>query len=198
MNARRLLLAAAAALPTLAAAASFDCAKARTSVEHLICADPALSALDERLATAYKAASAHDGKLRAQQREWISGTRNKCDSTACLSQAYTQRLQALDTPAAACAVRTADVVGHWANAAPVSDPFEEADFSGEKDDLAFVSFVHHAPFITGSWSLKDCRIHIAGTGDRTDFDFEVLGLSKGRLALKDASDGSAVTLKKLK
>ncbi len=35
-------------------AASFDCAKAGTIVEKTICADPALSTLDERMAAAYK------------------------------------------------------------------------------------------------------------------------------------------------
>lgn len=37
-----------------APAASFDCAKAGTIVEKTICADPALSKLDERMAAAYK------------------------------------------------------------------------------------------------------------------------------------------------
>lgn len=40
------------------AAPSFDCAKARTKVEKAICASPALSALDRRIAAAYAAAMA--------------------------------------------------------------------------------------------------------------------------------------------
>ncbi|WP_160296756.1 hypothetical protein [Sphingomonas sp. ERG5] len=35
-----------------AGAASFDCAKASTRVEKLVCSDPQLSRLDERLAAA--------------------------------------------------------------------------------------------------------------------------------------------------
>ena len=69
-----LLLAALA--PPLAAAASFDCAKARTKVENLICKDPQLSRQDEDLAKAYgEALKAWDGRIAAyvkmSQRGWM-------------------------------------------------------------------------------------------------------------------------------
>jgi uncharacterized protein len=199
MTARGLLLAAALlAAPLAAAAASFDCAKAGTPVERMVCADPGVSALDERVADAYKAACARDPRVKESQREWLAGTRNKCGSTACLSQAYTARLEALGQAGPACAVAAAQLVGHWLNVADTADPFEEADFTSDKGEQAFVSFVHHAPFITGTWTLQDCKLHIAGSGDRTDFDYAVTGLAKGRLSLKDDSDGSAVVLRKAK
>ena len=50
------LLALIATTP-LARAASFDCARAATTVEHAICADAKLSALDEREVAAYAAAT---------------------------------------------------------------------------------------------------------------------------------------------
>jgi uncharacterized protein YecT (DUF1311 family) len=70
-----LLLAALA--PSLASAASFDCAKARTKVEKLICKDPQLSRQDEDLAKAYgEALKAWDGKTAAyvklSQRGWVA------------------------------------------------------------------------------------------------------------------------------
>jgi uncharacterized protein YecT (DUF1311 family) len=70
----------AAVIPSLAAspatAASFDCAKARTKVEKLICKDPQLSRQDEDLAKAYgEALKVWDGKIaayvRMSQRGWV-------------------------------------------------------------------------------------------------------------------------------
>ena len=76
------LVAALAALllivlaPSLASAASFDCAKARTKVEKLICKDPQLSRQDEDLAKTYgEALKLWDGKIaayvRLNQRGWV-------------------------------------------------------------------------------------------------------------------------------
>ncbi len=84
---------------------SFDCAKAETSAETLICEDPALSRLDRlvsaRYAAALRAARALDAgadeaeaELRAMQRGWISG-RDECwkagDLRSCVEDAYTRR-----------------------------------------------------------------------------------------------------------
>jgi len=52
-----------------AQAASYDCAKASTQVEHLICADEILSELDEEYSALYKAWYL-DGKDRLSQRLW--------------------------------------------------------------------------------------------------------------------------------
>jgi uncharacterized protein YecT (DUF1311 family) len=61
---------------------TFDCAKAQGEVEKLICSDPSLSALDQKLAEVYKAAFAKakdglDRQLTVDQRGWIKG-RNEC------------------------------------------------------------------------------------------------------------------------
>jgi uncharacterized protein len=91
---------------TAAYAASFDCTKAATKTEKLICADEKLSALDEQLATAYKTASetvTDKNALKAQQKKWLKQKRNVCSDVACLSQAYQARISALtasNTPAA--------------------------------------------------------------------------------------------------
>lgn len=193
-----LLVAALAVAPAVASAASFDCAKAGTPVERMICADPGVSALDQRLAEAYRSASARDPRVKESQREWLAGTRDKCGTTACLSQAYGARLEALKATGPACAVSTAQLVGDWLNVDENTESFEEAQFTSDKGEQGFVSFVHHAPFVTGTWTLKDCKVHIAGSGDRTDYDFAVVSLAKGRLNLKDESDGSALVLKKAK
>ena len=90
----------AAALP--ASAASFDCTKAKLDFEKAICSDKNLSALDEKLASAYKdlaAASNNPAALRAGQRDWGRG-RSECmkdqgKSLACLARSYIERTRLL-------------------------------------------------------------------------------------------------------
>jgi len=93
------------ACATAAAAASFDCAKAASAMERTICADPALSALDEQLAARFSAAlaaSLDPGDLRAEQRRWLARMR-AIPGTAELTNDYQVRLDVLariiaDTP----------------------------------------------------------------------------------------------------
>lgn len=86
-------------LPGVAAAASFDCAKAATRVEKAICADAEVSALDEHLGRFYFAARerlAENGScLVADQQLWLRGNRNTCADGACLKRAYLSRLSEL-------------------------------------------------------------------------------------------------------
>lgn len=110
-----LLLAALA--PSLAAAASFDCAKARTKVEKLICKDPQLSRQDEDLAKAYgEALKLWDGQIAAyvkvSQRGWMGaralsapgmgGGGELCEddraALACLRTIHADRIAVLRSP----------------------------------------------------------------------------------------------------
>jgi len=78
-------------------AASFDCAKAQTQVEKLICADADLSKLDEDLAAAYTAALIAHGKptaIRQAQKQWLK-ERNDCTSENCVKTAYATRIASL-------------------------------------------------------------------------------------------------------
>jgi len=80
-------------------AASFDCAKAQSKVEKMICADAGLSKLDGELNAAYKTAL-HDEKqansIRQTQKQWLV-ERNGCADAACVKRAYEDRLKALGT-----------------------------------------------------------------------------------------------------
>jgi uncharacterized protein len=80
-------------------AASFDCAKTTTKVEKMICADAELSNLDEELATAYTTALQIEQKMsyiQQAQKQWLKG-RNSCVDFACVKQAYSVRLQELES-----------------------------------------------------------------------------------------------------
>jgi tetratricopeptide (TPR) repeat protein len=73
---------------------SFDCGKATTPVEKLICNSPELSKLDVSLAETYKEAVSKDRSVRDDQRSW-NGEKNKCSDVECLKTAYEDRISQL-------------------------------------------------------------------------------------------------------
>ena len=78
-------------------AASFDCAKARTKVEHLICGNAELSKLDEKLNTAYKTVlqeKRYARSIKKAQIHWMK-KRNKCADAECVKHEYESRLYEL-------------------------------------------------------------------------------------------------------
>jgi uncharacterized protein len=80
--------------------ASFDCAKASTSVEKMICSSPELSRLDDELGVQFKTAKARADangmrpQFIATSREWLR-TLSECVNQNCIRQVYEQRLQSL-------------------------------------------------------------------------------------------------------
>ena len=77
--------------------ASFDCDKAFTKVEKIICTDSNLSALDERLSSLYKEVlKKTDDKnyFNKEQIDWLR-IRNKCNDTECVTQSYRDRIKTL-------------------------------------------------------------------------------------------------------
>jgi len=85
-------------VPTVSYSAGFDCRKASTLVEQLICRDKKLSVLDDQMALAFKSgktASDDPERLRFEQRQWIENIRDACTSLDCLYNAYDARLAEL-------------------------------------------------------------------------------------------------------
>lgn len=80
-------------------AASFDCAKAQSRVEKLICGDAEVSTLDEYLGRYYYGARETLREaapcLAADQKQWLSSVRNACADAGCLRKAYLERLSEL-------------------------------------------------------------------------------------------------------
>lgn len=77
--------------------ASFDCAKASTKVEKLICADRELSELDDRMANAYEWDTEGGDALprfRGSQKAWLA-KRNACADADCVRQRYDERIAEL-------------------------------------------------------------------------------------------------------
>jgi uncharacterized protein len=108
---RGLVCAAVVALAASAQAASFDCKKAASRIEHLICDDPDLNSYDSQLQGAYAGAldrSLHAAQVTADQRAWLR-QRDACADAKCLSPLYQARIAALakiSDPPATCSGET--------------------------------------------------------------------------------------------
>lgn len=84
-------------LASPAQAASFDCAKAQTKVEHLICDNPEISTLDDEMAASYKAALQNQAQAevtKQTQKMWMK-ERNGCAEENCVKRVYEERLSSL-------------------------------------------------------------------------------------------------------
>ena len=78
-----------------AQAASFDCAKAGTAVEKMICTDAGISKLDDEMAVVYEKALQQNEQqaaaIRQEQKQWLKYTRNACNDVDCMREAYLTR-----------------------------------------------------------------------------------------------------------
>lgn len=80
-----------AALALAVSAPSFDCAKATTDVEKMICGDEELAAIDRAASRLYAGLSPNDRKqLFTGQPEWLQ-ERNRCHDRECLAASYDER-----------------------------------------------------------------------------------------------------------
>ena len=87
------------ALMSTAQAASFNCAKASTNIEKMICGNAELSKLDEEMNVAYNTALQnvrHAASIRQAQKQWIK-ERNACSDEACVEHAYGRRLYVMNS-----------------------------------------------------------------------------------------------------
>ncbi|MCA1323838.1 lysozyme inhibitor LprI family protein [Herbaspirillum sp. alder98] len=95
-------MAATSSLPRSASAASFDCRRGGSANEKTICADQALSAADDRLGQAYRAARKQTTDRRAftadSERQW-RWREDNCHDRACLVSWYQRRQAELQAQA---------------------------------------------------------------------------------------------------
>ena len=72
-----------AALALAVSAPSFDCEKASTKVERMICADPALTAGDRAIANLYAGVPPSNSRARREHKDWLLD-RSKCQEKKCI------------------------------------------------------------------------------------------------------------------
>lgn len=80
--------------------ASFDCSRAASQIEKLICSTPETADADRRLAAAYSAArtkSNDPNALKADERNWLANERNACSDSACLLRVTNDRIERLSS-----------------------------------------------------------------------------------------------------
>ena len=85
-------------LTSVASAASFDCEKASSEVEKLICSDDELSSLDEYLNEVYRKALKRTNskqQLIVNQKDWLELVRNSCRNVEYLIGVYETRINEL-------------------------------------------------------------------------------------------------------
>ena len=89
-------------LGAAAHAASFDCAKAQSAIEQMICDDPNLSRLDDELAANYKTALQDKANAKVLQKEQIKWLKeiNICPNAECVSWSYAGRIVELQNKSA--------------------------------------------------------------------------------------------------
>lgn len=76
---------------------AFDCSKASSKVEKMICADPTLSSTDSVNADIYKEVvqtSDNPSQVKQEQRQWLK-VRNGCQTVDCVEKAYDTRYNQL-------------------------------------------------------------------------------------------------------
>lgn len=76
-------------------AAGFDCSKASTSIEKMICNDRVLSDFDSAMSNLYS--SKKDDKLKEIQLDWIRNKRNHAHTSDELRELYAKHIQFLST-----------------------------------------------------------------------------------------------------
>ncbi|MBP1680711.1 MAG: hypothetical protein H6Q35_1050 [Proteobacteria bacterium] len=76
--------------------ASFDCDKATTKVEKMICQDEELSKLDKKLSEVYTSFYLLTKEIKTDQRAWVK-QRNQCQDTNCIKELYQVRIKELNT-----------------------------------------------------------------------------------------------------
>ena len=118
-------------LLTTAQAASFDCGKAASEVEKMICNDDELSKLDESLSKAYLRALTRTHRKRdmvGSQRQWLKNERNTCQDAACVKRAYQTRIKELGLSSYDIAIRRLPGRGSWPSGKPISGTYSRTDF----------------------------------------------------------------------
>jgi uncharacterized protein len=78
---------------------AFNCARAKSIVEHLFCTTPELAKLDAQLGDLFLNSSGQAGldakALRRDEDQWLLKVRGACTDVACLKTAYVERIDAL-------------------------------------------------------------------------------------------------------
>lgn len=177
-------------------AASFECKKAASSVEHLICKNPDVSELDSTLGKLYSSLKNDNNSLIGSQRKWLEETRNVCTTVECLKNVYTNRIATLKSHGD-CPIGDMSLQGNWKR--EKIGPFEEMRFDLNNNERVFLSWSHQHLEMTGTWSIDKCIIHIQDKNSpQLEFDLQIKALENNILRIVDLDDNTEGTYRKIK
>jgi uncharacterized protein len=153
-------------------AAGFNCAKASSDIEKMICGNPELSRMDEGLRAAYKEASSEasdPAPLSADQNLWLKKIRNACRDASCLKRVYQERIADLN---------------RWNEPADKNDRDISGNYTTTRDNYI------HNPDTGRDEPVKttDCLTIKKSKGDRIYFSFILVGANGHTCSM----DGEAV------
>jgi uncharacterized protein len=106
-----------------ACAATFDCNKASTFAEKVVCSDSRITAMDDELGRLYKEAlaiSPQKEALKTEQKAWLA-SRDRCQDSNCIMKAYSDRIAALKGGATASVTGTYTTKGGEARVQQTND-----------------------------------------------------------------------------
>jgi uncharacterized protein len=177
-----------AAAPSPATAQpSFDCAKASTLVEKLICGDPTLVTLDTETARLFDLArdaseSTRGNVIRAQE-DWLKA-RNDCTSSTdtgrCLAEAYVERISKL---------RETYVAARRATGGISLGPFAGSCDNGPSLKVTFVNSNPSYAYISGPKESFVLKQALSGSGARYQAQYP-----KGQARLWNKGNNALIAL----
>jgi uncharacterized protein len=132
------------ALTASSLAASFDCSKAVTTVEHLICDNPEISKLDDELNAQYKLALQDHTRAEAtkfSQKQWLH-ERNLCLTTVCLRANYIDRIEHLQGASNSVVQPSATTISYQSKTISGNTHEEESASSPPKGKFVVVQAKH--------------------------------------------------------
>jgi uncharacterized protein len=100
-------------VPSSASAQSFDCRKATTAVEKMVCGDADLSMLDLQMARAFTDARKSVDAAAVGQVAWLRDVRNRCVNVDCLTRVHQARIAQLRRLNSAAALSIDRLAGEW-------------------------------------------------------------------------------------
>jgi len=205
MSLKTLVSIALVIMHTTGFAGGFNCAKARTGTEHMICSDSELSSLDDVLNRTYQQVSARMNpakNLVNDQRKWIIEERNMCRDLKCLNKAYRARIAYLENYVSSksnvCLFSESSLEGYWQGNG--AGDFEEMKFEVSEGKYTFLSWRHHRPEIIGSWKLQNCELYIFETDDTMNmpFAYHVSNIINNVLYVQQLGNNEKAAYKRMK
>lgn len=180
--------------PSILHAASFDCEKAVSKIEKIICLDREVSDLDSNLGRLFYLLKGGSKSIVEDQKNWLKNTRDKCEDIDCLKSVYIARISFLKN-ANPCPAVEKDILGSWVRVK--NGFFEEMSFYESNGSKDFSSWLHHRPELNGTWKFSNCIIQIDGGSGGLNFALKIQKISDKEMRVFDDDEQRTAVYKRI-